>query len=140
MLGLDLNTFCTDTSEMLQLVGKALMILKVGIPFILIGLGIIDLAKVAISAKPEEIKKTAVSLIWRIVGGIAIFFLPMIVIAMFGLVSGFNNGKKQIDWAICESCLNNPWEKSKCENAVKCKTDDDQAACNAIKEYQQSGD
>ena len=112
-----IKTLCSDTHEILQLVGWALTIFKVAIPLIIIALGLIDLGKAAVSSKPEEIKKSATSLIWRLVGGIVIFFIPTIVMLVFGLVSGWdaNEGgvEAQVDFPVCRACIEHPWNGCK---------------------------
>lgn len=105
-----IDTFCYDTSEILQLVGWVVTIIKIGIPLIIIILGLIDLGKAAVSSKPEEIKKTATSLIWRIVGGIAIFFVPTIIMLVFRIVNGFNTVEQKTDFNICYDCIVSPWD------------------------------
>ena len=105
-----ISTFCTDTSEILQLVGWALTIFKIAIPLIIIALGLVDLGKAAVSAKPEEVKKCATSLLWRLVGGVAIFFVPTVIMAAFGFVSGFSGAKSAVsDWNTCYNCVVSPW-------------------------------
>jgi len=107
----DLSNFCGGVSGLLKLVGWVLTILKVGIPLIIIVLGLVDLAKAAISSKPEEIKKCVTTLIWRLVGGIALFFIPSIVMAILGLVSEFGDAQTEsgIDYEVCYSCVVHPW-------------------------------
>lgn len=103
------ETFCHDASEILEIVGWVLTIIKIAIPLIIIVLGLIDLGKAAISSKPEEIKKSATGLVWRFVGGIAIFFIPTIVMLVFGMVGRFETTAKQVDYNICKACINSPW-------------------------------
>lgn len=108
------NHFCNDASEILKIVGWVLTIFKIAIPLIIIGLGLIDLGKAAISSKPEEIKKSATGLIWRFVGGIVIFFIPVIVMLVFGFVGGFNSittDAEKSDWPVCYGCVTAPWGK-----------------------------
>lgn len=116
LIGTGITDFCKDTHEMLALIGWALTIFKIAIPLIIIGLGLLDLGKAAVSSKPEEIKKSATSLVWRFVGGIVIFFIPTIVMLVFGFVSGFGETTKQMDFDICYSCITAPWQ-DKCKNA-----------------------
>jgi ABC-type spermidine/putrescine transport system permease subunit II len=111
------STFCRDTSEILQLLGWALTIFKIIIPLIIIALGLVDLGKAAVSSKPEEIKKSATSLMWRLVGGIVIFFVPTIVMLVFGFVSGFSSNKSSVDFDKCYKCITAPWSDT-CTNAV----------------------
>lgn len=113
LLGAGAATFCSDTHEILGLVGWALTIIKIAIPLIIIGLGLMDLGKAAISSKPEEVKKCATSLVWRFVGGIVIFFIPTIVMVVFGFVNKFTESTAQMDFDKCYTCITSPWGCSK---------------------------
>ena len=108
----DQTTFCFEAQPILSIVGWILTIFKIAIPLIIIVIGMFDLGKAAVSSKPEEIKKSVTSLVWRFVGGVAIFFVPAIVMLAFGFVSGFGNAKDQIteaNWQACYSCIVRPW-------------------------------
>ena len=115
-----IDGFCSNTHQLLAIVGWILTVFKIAIPIIIIILGLIDLGKAAVSDKPEEIKKSATSLLYRLIGGVAIFFVPMIIMTAFGWVSGWdkatselgeynNNGYKTQEWNICKACIINPW-------------------------------
>lgn len=116
LLGAGSASFCADTHEILGLVGWALTIFKIVIPLIIIALGLLDLGKAAVSSKPEEIKKSATGLMWRVVGGVIIFFIPTIVMLVFGFVGKFGDAQKQVDWNICYKCITAPWDDT-CANA-----------------------
>lgn len=113
------QSFCRNAHEVLGIIGWILTIIKIAIPLVIIALGLIDLAKAAISSKPEEIKKSATGLIWRFVGGVAIFFIPTIVMIIFGFVSGFGTATEQMgkdNWNVCYKCITAPWDGA-CKNA-----------------------
>ena len=103
-------SLCGEARSPLRFAGILITAFKVLIPLIIIILGIFDLGRAAIGTKPEEIKKAAVGLIWRLVGGIVIFFLPSLVITFMNLVGDFKNESKHpdIEWTICETCLLHP--------------------------------
>lgn len=109
LLGAGAATFCGDAYKILQLVGWVLTIFKIAIPIIIIALGLIDLGKAAVSSKPEEVKKCATSLAWRFAGGIIIFFIPTLVMVVFGFVNDFTDAKGQLDFDICYKCITVPW-------------------------------
>lgn len=113
--------FCTGTSEILSLVGWALTVFKIVIPLIIIALGLFDLGKAAVSSKPEEIKKSATSLVYRLIGGILIFFVPTIIMLVFGFVGRFNDAtaadKTKVDFDKCYACIVSPWNDT-CKTAV----------------------
>ena len=107
-----ISNFCTNTHQILSLVGWILVVFKIAIPLIIIVIGLIDLGKAAVSSKPEEIKKSVGSLVWRLIGGIAIFFVPMIVMTIFGWISGYSSTQSQItDWNVCYRCIVSPGDR-----------------------------
>lgn len=112
LIGAGASTFCGDASEILKLVGWALTIFKIAIPLFIIALGLIDLGKAAISSKPEEVKKCATSMLWRLVGGAVIFFVPTIIMLAFGFVGGFNDSTNQVDFNKCYDCVVSPWNSN----------------------------
>lgn len=122
----EINTICRDASPILQIVGWVLMVFKIGIPLIIIALGLFDLGKAAVSSKPEDMKKSITSLVWRLVGGIAIFFVPTLIMLVFGMVSGFSTQKDNIDWNVCYKCIVNPMH-SDCTGAVSIANNADPA-------------
>ena len=117
----DIGAICYDASPILKLVGWVLTVFKIAIPLIIIALGVVDLASAAISSKPEEMKKSVTSLVWRLVGGIAIFFIPTLVMLVFGFISDYSKAKDNVkSWDICYDCVVSPWKDS-CSKAVEAK-------------------
>lgn len=107
-----LKGFCSNTHQILAIVGWVLTVFKIAIPIIIIILGLIDLGKAAVSSKPEEIKKSATSLLYRLIGGIAIFFIPMLVMTVFGWISGWSSTTAALgegEWDKCYTCIVAPW-------------------------------
>ena len=100
------NGFCHGTVSIWRLVGRILNIFKIVIPLILIIMGMIDLGKAVMSSKPEEISKTAKTLLFRIIAGIIIFFIPTLVGFMFTIVDNF--GDIDDDYNVCAACITNP--------------------------------
>ena len=62
-------------------------LIQIGIPIILIILGMLDLGKAVVASKEDEIKAAQKLLIKRVVYAIAIFFVVLIVQVVFGLIS-----------------------------------------------------
>ena len=100
---------CSNAKDILSLVGIILTVFKIGIPLIIIAIGMVDLGKAALSSKPEDIKKQAASLLWRFVGGVFIFFLPSIVMLLFKLIGPWGAVQGQTDYKICYACVVHPW-------------------------------
>ena len=120
-----ISGICYDASPILKLIGWVLTVFKIAIPLIIIALGVVDLASAAISSKPEEMKKSVTSLVWRLVGGIAIFFIPTLVMLVFGFVSDYRKAEGGVEsWDICYSCITSPWDGT-CKRAVDLKSPKD---------------
>ena len=78
---------CNDLSPVIKLVKHGLIpILQIGIPIILIVLAMIDLGKIVVASKEDEIKKTQKMLIKRVIYAVAIFFVVTIVTLVFNLL------------------------------------------------------
>lgn len=119
-----IDAICYDAAPILKLVGWVLTVFKIAIPLIIIALGVVDLASAAISSKPEEMKKSITSLAWRLVGGIAIFFIPTLVMLVFGFISDYRKAETGVgSWDICYSCVVSPWD-STCSTAADRKSAD----------------
>lgn len=122
----NISAICYDAAPILKLVGWVLTVFKIAIPLIIIALGVVDLASAAISSKPEEMKKSVTSLVWRLVGGIAIFFIPAVVMLVFGFISDYRDAKQGVQtWSICYDCVISPWSYN-CEYAVDHRNNGDE--------------
>lgn len=105
------SKICTDAQDVLKVVGMIATILKIGVPLVIIVLGLVDLAKAALSSKPEDIKKSLGTLVWRIVGSILIFLLPSIIMLILRLFGVFNTAVAdfgEAQWNVCYSCIVSP--------------------------------
>ena len=81
-----------------DLIGTIVNIIKIGVPIILIIMGMIDLGKAVASQKEDEIKKGQKTLISRAIAAGIVFFVVAIVQFLIGLVSGdtTEDGKSSI--------------------------------------------
>lgn len=104
----DLGEFCGATKEVLTYVGWALTIVKVAIPLIIIAYGIMDLGKAVTASKEEETKAAAKRLLYRAIAGVAIFFVPSIILWLFGTIGDFE--KASDGWSTCKSAILTPWD------------------------------
>lgn len=108
MIGaIDIATFCNNAAGVLQFAGYALTIVKVAIPIIIIGFGILDFGKAVVASKDDEIKTSAKRLLWRAIAGVVIFFIPSIVLWLFGTIDKYTQGKNGFE--NCEKCILSPW-------------------------------
>lgn len=107
-MNFDLATFCTKTEDILVFIGWALTIFKIAIPFVIIFYGVLDLGKAVTAAKDDEIKTAAKRLLFRAIAGVAIFFVPAIVLWLFGSISDFNSAAGD-GFGTCQDALLTPW-------------------------------
>lgn len=107
MLGA-MDSFCTTMSGMLKIVGIVLWIFKVAIPLIIVIFGMVDLGKAAAASKDDEIKKALKQLGYRLAAGILIFFIPSIIMWIFGLVTEYNNIMDETQFDVCKTCILEP--------------------------------
>ena len=98
--------FCKNTTNIWNVLGYVVTIIKIVIPLALIILGMVDLGKAVISSDDKAIGKAVGSLVKRFIAAVVFFFLPMLVMLLINMIkdSGFVNGDdiKQI------SCLFEP--------------------------------
>ena len=106
-MNFNIQSFCTETKEIMAVLGWVLTLIKVAIPIIIIVYGIMDLAKAVVASKEDEIKTGAKRLLWRAVAGVAIFFVPNLVIWLFGTIQAYNDAP---GFDKCETCLLAPWD------------------------------
>ena len=106
----NLQDFCSSAKEILTFFGWALTIIKIAIPFIIIAFGILDLGKAVTASKDEEIKTAAKRLLFRAIAGVCIFFVPTIVLWLFGTVQSFNDATDGDGFTTCENAILYPWK------------------------------
>ena len=100
---------CENLLPLIRLIKNGLIpIIQIGIPIILIVLGMLDLGKAVVASKEDEIKSAQKLLIKRAIYAIAIFFVVLIVQVVFGLLSsaGDSYGEQGNSWVTC-------WEQAK---------------------------
>ena len=96
MLFLDVD--CASLAPIVKLIKLGLVpIIKIGIPIILIILGMFDLGKAVIASKEDEIKAAQKLLIKRIIYAVAIFFVVTIITLVFNLVDDINKNDEGIE-------------------------------------------
>ena len=114
-----LESFCHKTAGVWALVGNIINIIRIAIPVIIVLLGTIDLGKAVIGGDEKTIKEAQGTLIKRIIYGVVIFFIFVIVQAIFGLVA-----KNAVsDDSVCWYCVSNP-SNEKCESNLQQKVED----------------
>lgn len=109
------DNFCNKTAGIWQLVGYALMALKIIIPIIIIVLGVVNFSKAAIVSDKDAIKKASITLLQKLIFGICIFFVPTIVNLLVSLISDFAGNQDSV--GVCQYCLLDPLS-STCKNVI----------------------
>ncbi len=112
-----ISGFCTQTADILNFVGWVITLIKIAMPILIIVFGILDFGKAVVGADEKVIKKSVTTLGIRVVAGLVIFFIPSIIIWLFGLVNAY--GKMVTDFSVCQTCLIAPW---KCNVTVSSDT------------------
>lgn len=115
---MNINSFCREISPLLQLIGQALNIFKITLPLVLIILGIVDIGKAVISSKSDDVKKNLKNFFKKLAVSVLVFFVPTIVMVVFGFIRGFSNiiDNSGIDYSICYECMFNPSSEECTEN------------------------
>lgn len=91
---LTLNPVIIDTTSLI------VTLIKIGIPVILIVLGMIDLGKAVMAQKEDEIKKSQMMFVKRLISAALVFFVVVIVQLVFNLVA-----KSEGEVWDCVSCF-----------------------------------
>ena len=88
-------TKCGLPSGLADMINDAFDLLKIGVPIVLIIIGMIDLLKAVASQKEEDIKKGWNTFAKRVIYGIAVFFVFFLVQFIVSLLPG-SSGKNDI--------------------------------------------
>ena len=102
-----------DVKKVFRLFGYLLLVAKILIPLIIIIMGTFDIFKAVYGQDDKALGKQLKILVWRIVGGLTIFFLPTIVGAFFKISSDIDVTEKE-DYKICANCLLDPLNGQVC--------------------------
>ena len=95
---------CDDLAPLISLVKNGIIpLIQIGIPIILIILGMLDLGKAVMASKEDEIKSAQKLLIKRAIYAVAIFFVVLIVNLVFGLLgtAGSDYEEQGMSWTKC---------------------------------------
>lgn len=110
-------SICNDLAPIVRLIKFGVLpLLYVGIGIIIIIFVIIDIAKAVIASDEKEVKGYQKAAIRRVIYGIVIFFVVVLVNAIFNLLgtSGATDEADKNDWYHCWTCVEKD-NTSKCE-------------------------
>lgn len=94
----------------MRIIGWVVLVVKIVAPLFIIVFGMIDFGKAVTSNDEGALSKATYGLIRRVIAGIAIFFIPSILLAFIELV-----GIDTTDFGVCSECILN---LSTCDDAV----------------------
>ncbi len=84
-----IDQVCGENSSMIQVwqaVSAVITILCIVIVVLLIVMGTVDMLKAVMAGKEDEIKKAQSTLIKRVIAAVIVFFIPLIVKLVLGLI------------------------------------------------------
>ncbi len=91
-----------DLLVILKIVRRGIIpILQIGIPILLIVLGMLDLGRAVVAGKEDEIKKNQQMLVKRAISAIAVFLVVTIVSLIFNVVSTSSGETDAMNWKTC---------------------------------------
>ena len=93
-------------NTLLNIIRIIINIIKIGVPIILIILGMIDMGKAVASQKEDEIKKGQKILISRCIAAGIVFFVVAIVQLMMSIIDSATNTDKANTKGSATQCLN----------------------------------
>ena len=98
---------CDNLMPLIRLIRDGVIpLIQIGIPIILIILGMLDLGKAVVASKEDEIKAAQKLLVKRAIYALAIFFVVLIVQVVFGLLSSTGDSKIESQGASWQTCWN----------------------------------
>lgn len=95
---------CVTLRPVISFLKAILAIIQWGIPILLIIMGSIDLGKAVMASDDKEIKGATSKLIKRAIAAVAVFFIPLLVNLLIGMVGdsdGDETNKNEGDFASC---------------------------------------
>jgi len=102
--------YCTGLNSTFVFIGHIVRLAKILIPIVIIAYGALDFFKAVTGSKDDEIKKSARSLIFRLIAGVCIFFLPAVISLAFSWVDGWSDNYEG-SFNECFKCI---WDVGKC--------------------------
>lgn len=107
---LDYNNLCSDAgiNTTMKMIGIFLNIIKILVPMIIIGFGMVDFGKAALSNDEKAVNKATGALIRRFVAGLIIFFVPTIVLAIMNALEPSIGNYENSQMYACIKCMLDP--------------------------------
>lgn len=98
--------FCDypSTRRTLRTIGYVVYGIKLAVPIVLIGAAMLDLFKVVISGKDDEMKKAIFTIVKRGIAGLVVFVIPTLAQFLFETLIP----NDQTSFTICTGCITEP--------------------------------
>lgn len=105
-----MDAVCTEELlVILKIVRRGIIpILQIGVPVLLIVLGMLDLGKAVVAGKEDEIKKNQQMLVKRAISAVAVFLVATVVVLVFDIVASSSDSQdvQSKGWKDC-------WDQAK---------------------------
>ena len=123
---------------LIKLLGIFFKIFLIIIPFVIIVFGIFDLYKAVVNQGDKSLNKSIVKLVYRVIAGLLIFFLPSLIFLVFKTVGYEKNDYVNcfLDVSTCKSSdnktINNTDNNSGNNDNLKCTVENESCISNEI--------
>ena len=97
---------CNESNMLtiMELVKSVMTIIQIAVPILLIIMGSLDLMKAVMAGKEDEIKKAQNTFIKRAIAAVIVFFIPLIVSLVIGLLpAGQTSTGEKLNYNYCWS-------------------------------------
>ena len=104
---LDVNNVCgAIDNNLTELIHTLIVIIKFGVPILLIIFGMLDIAKGVIASKEDEIKSGQHMFIKRLISAVLVFFVIAVVQLLIGLADDKNDEGESSIWNCANMIMN----------------------------------
>ncbi len=104
---LDVSNVCgAIDNNLAELIHTLIVIIKIGVPVLLIIFGMLDVAKGVIASKEDEIKKGQHMFIKRLISAVLVFFVIAVVQLLIGLADDKNDEGESDAWKCANMIMN----------------------------------
>ena len=111
---LDIENICgAIDNNLAYLIHTVIVIIKIGIPVLLIIFGMLDIGKGVVASKEDEIKKGQQMFIKRLISAVLVFFVVSIVQLVIGLADDKDSSEESGIWNCANMILNGKIDNSK---------------------------
>lgn len=119
VFAINYNNICNEAGvkNTMSIIGYVILVCRWIIPLVIIALGMFDFSKAVVSNDDKAVNKAIAALIRRVVTGLAIFFIPTIILALLNVtinsvdVTTGENVEikiKDTNFGTCTKCLFDP--------------------------------